>query len=363
MPPFVRPVETRPGSSGLLELASRVASACVRNLKLQDAATLCLCSWLTVRTLIDPRATQSHTGLVPVLTLFCAGLLTILLTRGEIISAGPERALVYRCGMFGTLAGSYFVLRPVLAALQLNLLDTQLLALDTKLFGQTPALLLDRFVTRGSVEWFAFFYFGYYALLASYVVGTLLFESGARRYELLAAVALVMSVGQIVYTLVPGAGPHACPGLRFDHALHGGMWWGRVEAAVNAAGANFDIFPSLHTANSVVTGLHAFRHRRAAPFKWVYLPTCFTVLNIVIATMFLRWHYGIDVIAGIALAVAAQRCAIHCWKHDDLDAASEGRQAVWERILPRDIALDDRVLVMGVFVLQALAIILLISYG
>ncbi|HET8938006.1 MAG TPA: phosphatase PAP2 family protein, partial [Polyangiales bacterium] len=164
------------------------------------------------------------------------------------------------------------------------------------------------------------------------------------------------------YTFVPGAGPYANPELRFEQALVGGMWWQRVEHAVKIAGAQYDIFPSLHTALSVLMGLHAHRYRHTWPFRWCYRATWVWVANIVISTVFLRWHYGIDLIAGVLLAYSSQRIARAFWARE---GARDGQeiQLVWEPILPPSMSLLDSKWITGVFGLQLFAALLLIAGG
>jgi membrane-associated phospholipid phosphatase len=162
-----------------------------------------------------------------------------------------------------------------------------------------------------------------------FIGGALLLDEGRRRYEIVLAATLVIAVGHIGYTLVPGLGPCASPELAFDHALIGGEWWRRVNGLVSAAGAQLDIFPSLHTALSLSVGMHALRHRRAPLFRLLWPLIVFFVVNIVVATMFLRWHYGVDVIAGALLAWAAQCIAIAAFRHE---GERNDRQAVWEPV-------------------------------
>jgi membrane-associated phospholipid phosphatase len=51
--------------------------------------------------------------------------------------------------------------------------------------------------------------------------------------------------------------------------------------------------------------IHAFRRWRT---HWVYKPVAilylFWTLQIVIATLYLRWHYTVDLLAGLAVASA-----------------------------------------------------------
>jgi hypothetical protein len=332
----------------------------VRNLALQDYAIMGLAGFLTAKAFFQVHGPEAHLVREQTLGLFTAVFVTILVTRGELLREGQLRSVLYRVGTLGSMIGSYIALRPLLHALNPPLLDLHLLAIDRALFGMTPSAWLDRFVTPSSVEWFAFFYYSYYALLAAYLFGTLLFDDGRRRYELLLGTALVAAIGHAGYTFVPGVGPYDCPGLTFQHALVGGVWWGRVEAAVTSAGAQLDIFPSLHTGFSLSCALHAIRYRRETPFVWVWRPTCFFVANIIIATVFLRWHYGIDLIAGGVLAFGSQRVAIYAWQNEGSRTARTGKQPVWEPVLPSDMDPEDRRWLMIVTLVQVAALGLLL---
>jgi hypothetical protein len=54
-------------------------------------------------------------------------------------------------------------------------------------------------------------------------------------------------------------------------------------------------------------------------------------LGIVPATMVLRWHYAIDIFAGLALASFAMWVAVRVGKREAL-RAEQGRQWTWERL-------------------------------
>ena len=49
----------------------------------------------------------------------------------------------------------------------------------------------------------------------------------------------------------------------------------------------------------------AFAHRRTMPFRFVWPVIAFFPVNMVTATMFLRWHWVVDVVAGLLLATTA----------------------------------------------------------
>jgi membrane-associated phospholipid phosphatase len=73
--------------------------------------------------------------------------------------------------------------------------------------------------------------------------------------------------------------------------------------AVHSSGALMDIFPSLHTGAPTVLALFSYRNRKELPYRYTWPIVTFCTVNIIIATMFLRWHYLIDVIAGFSIAV------------------------------------------------------------
>ena len=78
-----------------------------------------------------------------------------------------------------------------------------------------------------------------------------------------------------------------------------------------------DIFPSLHTAGPCFIAMFSFRNRdRLARSATPGRCSTFFAANIIGATMFLRWHYVIDVLAGFALATlaAAGRARVTRWE-------------------------------------------------
>ncbi len=302
----------------------------LHNMAIQDFVMFGFHSLMWLKAMLAPDSTDSSIARGSTFALVCAVTVTLLLTRGGILAAGPKRAIAYRLGMFGPMLCSYFTLRALLHGLQPVLLDSALLRIDEMIFGVTPSQFLDRFVTHGTVEWFSFFYYGYFYILAVHLLGSLFFDDGRRMFEILFGGMLVVSLGHTIYTLVPGEGPFAHYPELFQHELAvGGFWWSQVSKAVAAAGAQFDIFPSLHTAFPSFFALHAFRHRKTRPYKYTWPINAFLAINIMIATLFLRWHYGIDVIMGLLLAFSAQRLAMAAYRAETLRRDDE-RQEVWE---------------------------------
>lgn len=312
----------------LWDSLARVLTRTRRNMAFQDwlALGFHLAMWIRVEATVD--SYDALMGRRAALGLVAVTVVMLLLTRGEVLSRGFARTLVYRLGICLPTFLSYFELHFVLPALRPHLLDLQLLAIDNAIFGVSPSVWLDQFVTPGTTEWFAIFYYSYFYIAAAYLVSAVFVDKDARRIgELMAGATVVVFGTHLGYTLVPGMGPHAT--LAFDHPLVGGFWWHLVASTVAKSGAQLDIFPSLHTGFPSLFLLHAIRHRRATPFAIGWPVTAFFVGNIIIATLFLRWHWGIDVLVGLTLAFIGHRVGVAVSARE-IDREKADRQAVWE---------------------------------
>jgi hypothetical protein len=310
-------------------VVSGAASTLVSQMAVQDWLLLGFHSYINLRLALAPDGPDASLARRLALTLLVATAVVVTLVRAEIIPPGRWRALFYRVGLLIPTVLSYFEMRYVMPALALPLLDHPLLAIDQAIFDVTPSVWLERFNELPIVEWFAFFYWSYFVILALMWLPPLFLEKGRRQIELYMGSLVVACLGHIGYTLVPGLGPYAT--ITFDGPLQGGFWWDMVETAVTGAGAMMDIFPSLHTALPTFFALHAFGHRDHPLWRWVWPVLAFMCMNIIIATMFLRWHYGIDVIFGLLLAITARRVGV--WvgeKEEQRGRNSDRRQRVWE---------------------------------
>ncbi|HKY35484.1 MAG TPA: phosphatase PAP2 family protein [Polyangiaceae bacterium] len=261
---------------------------------------------LNVAVLIAPPNPERLHCLVQVIGLLTTFLVSMLLVRGELLKQGLWCALLYRVGIYGTVQQSYFLFRHLLPVVNPGSLDHELYALDLKLFGVEPAVWMDQFVTPTTTEWFAFFYFCYFFLLAAHVIPIVF---GARRQMLLGefmlGMLIIVCLGHTGYILVPGFGPYKAMPELFRNELPSGLWMDLVWSTVRSGGAMKDIFPSLHTAGPCFIAMFSFRNRDRLPFRFTWPLLAFFAANIIGATMFLRWHYVIDVLAGFALATTA----------------------------------------------------------
>jgi membrane-associated phospholipid phosphatase len=272
-------------------------------LALQD---LLLVTYLTIVTaLVWSRGAGGAQGML-IAKLYATVVLLVVGATAARSGALPELAarIAYRFVLVGVLLYDYLLLRDLLPLVRPDALDATLLSLDMRVLGVEPALWLERYNQPRVVEWFAFFYFSYFVICGVYMLTiTWFMRSGRQTSEFAVGTVLVYGIGQLGYMAVPGYGPIVYLAKQFHGPLQGGMFWGMVWSTVQAGGAMKDIFPSLHTAAPTWFTLYAIERARNDP-RW-RIPaaiTAFFAANIVISTMLLRWHYAVDVAAGLVLS-------------------------------------------------------------
>jgi membrane-associated phospholipid phosphatase len=233
-------------------------------------------------------------------------LMMVVPIRTGLWRDGLFAPLGYRAAVSGTVQTSYFFLAAFLPLVNPRSHDHELHALDLRLFGLEPCVELQRFITPLTSEWFAFFYFCYFFILVLHTFPIVLLVEHERILgEYTFGMLIVFCVGHVVYMLVPGFGPIRALGPLLPIELPHGLWVDTVMEAVKSGGAQKDIFPSIHTAAPTFITLFSYRHRNHLPFRYSWPIVGFFAINIIIATLFLRWHWLLDVVAGLLLAILA----------------------------------------------------------
>ena len=301
-------VRTRSAGDSVAAVAARDTwlARFARNLAPQDWYICAYFTLMLLAVLFGTGPGRDHSISLIVVDVACLAC-GLGLTRGGVLNPqGFASATVYRLTVWLTVFLSYFQLRHILPAVSERAVDGDLLAFDLRVFHVEPSLAWDRFVTPVTTEWFAFFYFGYFFLLSAHVLGIMLAaKSSFRLAHFAMGIFLLFCTGHLIYMMVPGYGPYRFLAGEFHHELTGGPFWRAVQATVSAGGAQKDIFPSLHTACPTYFALFSYRHRNVLPYKYSWMAVGFCALQIICATMFLRWHYLIDIVAGVTLAVFA----------------------------------------------------------
>jgi membrane-associated phospholipid phosphatase len=204
---------------------------------------------------------------------------------------------------------TYLMLGGVVPQANPNHREAALKAIDDALFlGNNPNVALDRIATPVLTEVLQIDYSLYY-LVPLVLLGFLLSARNvAGLGRSLFLVVLCLYGSYLGYFLVPATGPNLnVLGLyppHFADPMPGLLFAEEIRAALLEAEAiKHDCFPSGHTALALVCLVLARREGSRACF-FALLPV---VVLLVFSTVYLRYHYVIDVLAGALLAWAVLR--------------------------------------------------------
>ncbi|MFT7173476.1 MAG: membrane-associated phospholipid phosphatase [Paracoccaceae bacterium] len=126
------------------------------------------------------------------------------------------------------------------------------------------------------------------------------FQTSEIRRHLTLPLFSAMAIGFGCYVLIPAETPlTAHPDLFVSPALTGGAVTTLSAAIHESAAAKYDVFPSLHVLNTLI--LLAFDWRHVRRRFWIMLTPSALML---VATLYLRFHYGIDLLASILIFTA-----------------------------------------------------------
>jgi len=119
------------------------------------------------------------------------------------------------------------------------------------------------------------------------------------RYVMVTTILCFYS-GYFLYVIFPAAPPRFVLIGEFTKTFTGGIITNASDSAINAVLPQTSrcAFPSLHSAVTTVSLVFAFRYLRR--LFWILLPFA---IGLILATIYLRHHYVIDLLAGFALCI------------------------------------------------------------
>lgn len=178
-------------------------------------------------------------------------------------------------------------------------LDDIFIKIDHALFGVHPTVWLERFVHPLLTDLFQIAYITYYPMAIT--LGVVLYAKNRRKEfdEAIFGVILCFYLSYLGYILFPAIGPRFTLIHLQTMDLKASQFTIAVQETLNALEHNkTDAFPSGHTAVALMTLFYAWKYREKILFR-ILAPT---VSALIVSTVYLRYHYVIDVIAGVLLA-------------------------------------------------------------
>ncbi|MBU3741782.1 MAG: phosphatase PAP2 family protein [Candidatus Kapabacteria bacterium] len=202
--------------------------------------------------------------------------------------------------------------------------DDLLIAADRALFGTDPTVWLGQIATPWLTEYLQICYFMFYLLPIMHAIEMARTGREEAFNEFIRGIVYCYAISYLLYFVMPAVGPRFTlhdfvmtdvdlPGLWLTPALRdivnqgGGIPAGAGDPL---ASVNRDCMPSGHTMLTLVNIMLAFRLR--SRLRWLFV---LIGGSLIVATVYMRYHYVVDVIAGAVLAVVCLpfERVVHTW--------------------------------------------------
>jgi membrane-associated phospholipid phosphatase len=191
---------------------------------------------------------------------------------------------------FGNLEGFIHFLSPTDR-------DNWLIAIDRAMFlGHDPLKLLEPLVTPWRVHFLMQIYIS--MMIMPFVTMVVFLHQGKLRAfrDTIVSLVLGLVISYPVYLIVPAIGPQYTLRYIFVRPVF------NVDAMLSQGLDRLtrDTFPSVHTAVSMICMLLVWRYSTNRLYRIAFAAWS---LSIVFSTMYLRFHYVVDVIAGVLVSM------------------------------------------------------------
>ncbi len=178
--------------------------------------------------------------------------------------------------------------------------DDALIRIDHAIFGFHPTIWMERFNNALLTGLLQIAYISYYFMPIS--LATVLFVK--KKHEdfdsAVFAIVLCFYLSYIGYLLVPAVGPRFTLDTLQTMDIKAGPLISWIRQGLDGLEQNkTDAFPSGHTAIALVSLFYSWKCREKVLIR-ILVPA---VSALIVSTVYLRYHYVIDVIAGFILAI------------------------------------------------------------
>jgi hypothetical protein len=207
----------------------------------------------------------------------------------------PGRWRIRLAFCYVTMGVCFFSMGTAVPLLGTPRVDALLLQWDRALLGETPAVTWETWLRPWleNVAMAGYLFFFYYLMAGP---GHYCFQDVPTFRKCIVGLFTIYGIALLSYTVLPAGGPHLF--MSFQTPLQGPLLLNSTLGLVNRGSNAVDVFPSVHVAASLYLLLFDWRHWRRR-FWWALVPC--TVLWL--STLYLRFHYFVDLIAGVAVAL------------------------------------------------------------
>lgn len=200
-------------------------------------------------------------------------------------------------------------------------IDLWLIQMDLSLFGVHPTVWMERWVVPWFTDLMSFAYGSYYFFPVILIATPYLNDRRGPFNTSMFVLVFGYYISFIGYILFPAVGPRYTLVHLYSLPLEGSFLTDVVRDGLNALEHNKrDVMPSGHTQIALMVLYLAYRYKSV-----LFYPFFPLIVGLIVSTIYLRYHYVIDLIAGavIALGCLAIGLRLHA-RWDRLYEAQQG---------------------------------------
>jgi membrane-associated phospholipid phosphatase len=229
--------------------------------------------------------------------LILAGLLFAFKLSSDRRVMGKAGTLLYHFSPILFIVLIYESLGNLIQYLQQDI-DPRLIQIDFIIFGVHPTLWMEQWIVPWLTDVMSLGYLSYYFIPIVLIVVLYLKDRMAEFDRALFVLAFGYYVSFIGYILFPAIGPRYAMTHLYSVPLEGSFITDFIRDTLNALEHNKrDCMPSGHTQIVLMVLFLAYRCERI--LFYIFLPI---VCGLILSTIYLRYHYVIDLLVGVGLA-------------------------------------------------------------
>jgi len=181
--------------------------------------------------------------------------------------------------------------------------DAMLARVDGMLLaGHQPSFLMEPWINPWITDFFNMIYFSY--VLSLPVVALYFYIKKEKEIfrRIMMGYLLLMLMGITSYLIFPAAGPETYFASQYSRDLQGHSISHGITFIIQSGRVAYDCFPSLHVGISLLVCFYLRDYRRK-----LFLPALGYVMIMCLATLYLRYHYLVDILGSFVFVPAAYK--------------------------------------------------------
>jgi len=270
-----------------------------------DWITTGYCLWMIIYMLIGWGRAQSPENHLPVYMSIITGIILMSWLHGYSQNRWGKTALVSRILHFVrsiypiTLFGYFFIsLRVVNLIIFSEYLDPFFMKIDLAMFGYYPSMEWGKVLHQAWIqEFISFAYFSYFPMIAGLPV-YFYFRNRQAFNKLIFRLSFSFYICYFIFGLLPVVGGRYLPEAHELSMQNRGWLFGWIMAWIYSNTTHWGgAFPSSHVIISLILTFSTLAH-----YKRMGVILLLICVFLAIATVFLHYHWFIDMLAGVLMA-------------------------------------------------------------